>query len=155
MSLCCFESVVLVPLHQHFSLSCYTAEHRSAGYFLIRVYKFYSGLIFFRDENFMVCCCLKENYKTSYSNYATKMAHHESLCELGSTYSTTWKESIWNDYWNRIQRRDAYVNICILLQEPRLLYILASSSSSSSIPVAPTWSIGHPWNASFHFSFLI
>jgi hypothetical protein len=23
------------------------------------------------------------------------------------------------------------------------------------IPVAPTWSIGHPWNASFHFSFLI
>jgi hypothetical protein len=26
---------------------------------------------------------------------------------------------------------------------------------SSSIPVAPTWSIGHPWNASFHFSFLI
>jgi hypothetical protein len=23
------------------------------------------------------------------------------------------------------------------------------------IPVAPTWSMGHPWNASFHFSFLI
>jgi hypothetical protein len=23
------------------------------------------------------------------------------------------------------------------------------------IPAAPTWSIGHPWNASFHFSFLI
>jgi hypothetical protein len=23
------------------------------------------------------------------------------------------------------------------------------------IPVAPTWSIGHPWNASFQFSFLI
>jgi hypothetical protein len=22
------------------------------------------------------------------------------------------------------------------------------------IPVAPTWSIGHPWIASFHFSFL-
>jgi hypothetical protein len=21
-------------------------------------------------------------------------------------------------------------------------------------PVAPTWSVGHPWNASFHFSFL-
>jgi hypothetical protein len=29
------------------------------------------------------------------------------------------------------------------------------SSSSSSIPVAPSWSVGHPWNASFHFSFLI
>jgi hypothetical protein len=26
---------------------------------------------------------------------------------------------------------------------------------SISIPVAPTWSIGHPGNASFHFSFLI
>jgi hypothetical protein len=26
---------------------------------------------------------------------------------------------------------------------------------SVSIPVAPTWSTGHPWNASFHFSFLI
>jgi hypothetical protein len=23
------------------------------------------------------------------------------------------------------------------------------------VPVAPTWSIGHPWNASFHFSFVI
>jgi hypothetical protein len=23
------------------------------------------------------------------------------------------------------------------------------------IPVSPTWSIGHPWNPSFHFSFLI
>jgi hypothetical protein len=22
-------------------------------------------------------------------------------------------------------------------------------------PVAPTWSVRHPWNASFHFSFLI
>jgi hypothetical protein len=29
------------------------------------------------------------------------------------------------------------------------------SSPSSFIPVAPTWSIGHPWNASFHCSFLI
>jgi hypothetical protein len=28
-------------------------------------------------------------------------------------------------------------------------------SSSSSIPVAPTWSIGHPRKFSFHFSFLI
>jgi hypothetical protein len=27
--------------------------------------------------------------------------------------------------------------------------------SSSSIPVSPTWNIGHLWNASFHFSFLI
>jgi hypothetical protein len=25
----------------------------------------------------------------------------------------------------------------------------------SFFPVAPTWSIGHPWNAPFHFSFLI
>jgi hypothetical protein len=27
--------------------------------------------------------------------------------------------------------------------------------SLSLFPVAPTWCIGHPWNASFHFSFLI
>jgi hypothetical protein len=26
---------------------------------------------------------------------------------------------------------------------------------SIHLPVAPTWSIGHPWNASFHLSFLI
>jgi hypothetical protein len=36
-----------------------------------------------------------------------------------------------------------------------LLFYGSSSSSSSSIPVAPTWSIGHSLNASFHFSFLI
>jgi hypothetical protein len=28
-------------------------------------------------------------------------------------------------------------------------------SFSPSIPLTPTWSIGHPWNASFHFSFLL
>jgi hypothetical protein len=34
-------------------------------------------------------------------------------------------------------------------------YLVLILLSSSPIPVAPTWSIGHPWNASFHFSFLI
>jgi hypothetical protein len=92
MSLYFFESVVLVLLHQQFSLSCYTAEHRSAEYFLLPVHKFYWGLIFFRNENFMICCCLKQNYKTRYSYYTTKMEHHESLCKLGSTYSTTSSE---------------------------------------------------------------
>jgi hypothetical protein len=31
-------------------------------------------------------------------------------------------------------------------------FIATGMSHSSCIPVAPTWSIGHPWNSSFHFS---
>jgi hypothetical protein len=33
--------------------------------------------------------------------------------------------------------------------------ILHNHLSPSLFPVAPIWSIGHPWNALFHFSFLI
>jgi hypothetical protein len=52
----------------------------------------------------------------------------------------------------------------ITCQTPFWVYMLIGSSrnnlpthltSHAPIPVAPTWSIGHPWNASFHFSFWI
>jgi hypothetical protein len=35
------------------------------------------------------------------------------------------------------------------------LSIYLSTYLAIFVPVAPTWSIGHSWNASFHFSFLI
>jgi hypothetical protein len=37
----------------------------------------------------------------------------------------------------------------------QLLTVCIYLSIYLSIPVAPTWSIGYPWNASFHFGFLI
>jgi hypothetical protein len=33
--------------------------------------------------------------------------------------------------------------------------LTAWAMARPSIPIAPTWSLGHPWNASFHFNFLI
>jgi hypothetical protein len=42
---------------------------------------------------------------------------------------------------------------CIFLEAERRRYFV--HILSISIPLASTWSIGHPWNASFHFSFLI
>jgi hypothetical protein len=41
-----------------------------------------------------------------------------------------------------------------LLLHPLSLSV-SLSLSLSVFPVAPTWSVGHPWNALFHFSFLI
>jgi hypothetical protein len=43
-----------------------------------------------------------------------------------------------------------------LLRDTSVLLTLQSyRSSSSSSPPPPTWSIEHPWNSSFHFSFII
>jgi hypothetical protein len=45
----------------------------------------------------------------------------------------------------------------VLHDSTRICYftLLTAPLSLSLFPVAPTWSTGHPWNASFHFSFLI
>jgi hypothetical protein len=69
--------------------------------------------------------------------YKQKRHHGEHSCEgtdeMGAsttlrkcTYITPWILSVWTNI---------YLSLSIF------------------IPVAPTWSIGHPWNASFHFSF--
>jgi hypothetical protein len=70
----------------------------------------------------------------------------------------------------RINARGVHVQFCILIKvtqtncgkekKSRLFYRqkevfqLSFKYESVFIPVVPTWSTGHPWYASFHFSFL-
>jgi hypothetical protein len=71
-----------------------------------------------------------------------------SLLIVPSKYSTDFK---WN---KKIRKHGSGMN-----QWSLAIYIQSINFndhwSVSPFPVALTWSIGHPWNALFHFSFLI
>jgi hypothetical protein len=47
--------------------------------------------------------------------------------------------------WRELSKENAKLSLCLIVEWLVRSFVLVSS----------TWSIGHPWNASFHFSFLI
>jgi hypothetical protein len=92
----------------------------------------------------------------------------ESLRVSSSRYFVTWRYN-WNIWFHRKNHGRimlgtcspmlTYCACCFLIFNSFLLKNINCLSICLStyylfIPVAPTWSIGHPWNPSFRFSFL-
>jgi hypothetical protein len=74
--------------------------------------------------------------------------HHDYKLETRWCVTGTC-ENTFQFHYNKNLSYSRNMETCLTLAE----LCFTVSSSSSYILVAPTWSIGNPWNASFHFSF--